>query len=195
MKQATYLDKLISNEIIQDIFPKVSDPTHLSLSGSLTIEYPHSNLKVEQGNTLSTKLTQEPPKVTYNANTGAPLNLDKTYTLVMTDPDAPSRQDHKWSEYCHFVETGIKFHHKEGGLITNGHKVLKYMGPGPPKGTGPHRYVFVLFEEIEDNQIFTAVEDRANWGYETPATGVEKWAMANKLRLLAINFFFAEYED
>lgn len=196
MKHASLgaMDALIQHEVIKDIFPKVSDPSHLALSGTLSIVYPQPNVTVEQGNKLSTKDTQEPPKVTYTANTASPLNLDKTYTLVLTDPDAPSRVDKKWSEYCHFVETGIKFHDTKGGLITNGHKVIKYMGPGPPPGTGDHRYVFILFEEIEDNHIFTAIEDRANWGYDKPATGVEKWAMANKLKLLAINFFFAEHE-
>ncbi|KAK5779615.1 hypothetical protein RI543_003507 [Arxiozyma heterogenica] len=188
------LEVLNKHEVIKDLFPKVTNPASLSLSGTLSIEYPHPNVVVNQGNKLSPKLTQEAPKVTYLANNDSPLNLDKCYTLVMTDPDAPSRVDHKWSEYCHFVQTGIKFHEPTGGLITNGHKVVKYMGPGPPAGTGEHRYVFLLFEEIEDNHIFTSIEERVNWGYGTPATGIEKWALANKLKLLAINFFFAEHD-
>lgn len=195
MNQATDLEKLISNEIIQDCFPKISDPTSLALSGTLTVEYPHPNTTVEQGNKLSPKVTQDAPKVTYKANTAAPLNLEKTYTLVMTDPDAPSRSDHKWSEYCHHVETGIKFNDPQGGLISNGHEVIKHMGPGPPKNTGDHRYIWMLFEEVEKNQTFSPINDRINWGYNTPATGIERWATENNLKLLAMNFFFAENDE
>lgn len=188
------LEALNKHEVIKDLFPKITDPENLSLSGTLSIQYPHPNVVVHQGNKLPTNVTQETPKSSYLANTDSPLDLNKSYTLVMTDPDAPSRVDHKWSEYCHFVQTGIRFHDQTGGLIDNGHEVVKYIGPGPPAGTGEHRYVFLLFEETQDNHAFTPIEGRPNWGYGTPATGIEKWALANKLRLLAIDFFFAEHE-
>ena len=94
----TLLEALIKHEVIKDLFPKVTNPVSLSLAGTLSIEYPHPNVIVNQGNKLSTKLTQEPPRVTYSANSDSPLNLEKSYTLVMTDPDAPSRVDHNWSE-------------------------------------------------------------------------------------------------
>lgn len=28
---------------------------------------------------------------------------DAQYTIVLTDPDAPSRDDPKWSEFCHWI--------------------------------------------------------------------------------------------
>src|ERR1700710_1213678 len=30
-----------------------------------------------------------------------------TFTLAMTDPDAPSHSDPKWAEFCHWIVTGV----------------------------------------------------------------------------------------
>jgi len=30
-----------------------------------------------------------------------------TYTIALTDPDAPSRDDPEWSEICHWIATNV----------------------------------------------------------------------------------------
>lgn len=35
----------------------------------------------------------------------------------------------------------------KGNAVTGGDKIAEYIGSGPPKGTGKHRYVFVLFKQ------------------------------------------------
>ncbi|KAG9339618.1 hypothetical protein JZ751_023509 [Albula glossodonta] len=66
----------------------------------------------------------------------------KLYTLAMTDPDAPSRKDPKFREWHHFLVVNIK-----GNDISSGCVMSDYVGSGPPKGTGLHRYVWLVYEQ------------------------------------------------
>jgi len=62
----------------------------------------------------------------------------------MTDPDAPSREDPKWSEFCHWISSDIKLPSVESIVLARtfedstakGKKeVIEYMGPAPPDST------------------------------------------------------------
>ncbi|XP_003211138.2 phosphatidylethanolamine-binding protein 1 [Meleagris gallopavo] len=66
----------------------------------------------------------------------------KLYTLVLTDPDAPSRKDPKFREWHHFLVTNMKGNDVESGTVLS-----DYVGSGPPKGTGLHRYVWLVYEQ------------------------------------------------
>ncbi|XP_038229923.1 phosphatidylethanolamine-binding protein 1 [Dermochelys coriacea] len=66
----------------------------------------------------------------------------KLYTLVLTDPDAPSRKDPKFREWHHFLVVNMK-----GNDISSGCVLSDYVGSGPPKGTGLHRYVWLVYEQ------------------------------------------------
>uniref|UniRef100_A0A669PG76 Phosphatidylethanolamine-binding protein 1 n=1 Tax=Phasianus colchicus TaxID=9054 RepID=A0A669PG76_PHACC len=66
----------------------------------------------------------------------------KLYTLVLTDPDAPSRKDPKFREWHHFLVTNMK-----GNDVGSGTVLSDYVGSGPPKGTGLHRYVWLVYEQ------------------------------------------------
>ncbi|EDO19120.1 hypothetical protein Kpol_2000p88 [Vanderwaltozyma polyspora DSM 70294] len=204
----TVVEALSKHDIVQDVIKNIS----FKPSGFLVIEY-GTNLPVTMGNLLPVAQTQAKPKIQFisspNANENnqdgfKPFSADKSnlFTLVMTDPDAPSRVDHKWSEYCHYVSTDIPLNNESGdndlnfttSFINEGNTLIPYMGPGPPKGTGQHRYIFMLFKQPNNvnGSSFTPIKDRPNWGYGTPATGVAKWATENNLELIATNFFFAE---
>uniref|UniRef100_A0A8V5H836 Phosphatidylethanolamine-binding protein 1 n=1 Tax=Melopsittacus undulatus TaxID=13146 RepID=A0A8V5H836_MELUD len=62
----------------------------------------------------------------------------KLYTLVLTDPDAPSRKDPKFREWHHFLVTNMK-----GNNVSSGTVLSDYVGSGPPKGTGWYFHVAV----------------------------------------------------
>ncbi|KAF3820715.1 hypothetical protein GH733_005260 [Mirounga leonina] len=86
------------------------------------------------------------------------LDPGKLYTLVLTDPDAPSRKDPKYRqvearlgtlghpertwEWHHFLVVNMK-----GNNISSGTVLSDYVGSGPPKGTGLHRYVWLVYEQ------------------------------------------------
>ncbi|XP_006640242.1 phosphatidylethanolamine-binding protein 1 [Lepisosteus oculatus] len=79
----------------------------------------------------------------------APTSIDwsgcdpgKLYTLVLTDPDAPSRKDPKFREWHHFLVVNMK-----GNDVGTGCVMSDYVGSGPPKGTGLHRYVWLVYEQ------------------------------------------------
>lgn len=58
-----------------------------------------------------------------------------------SDPDAPSRKEPKYREWRHWVVVNIP-----GGDVSKGEVCAEYVGAGPPKGTGLHRYI-ILGEE------------------------------------------------
>ncbi|XP_054466335.1 phosphatidylethanolamine-binding protein 1 [Anoplopoma fimbria] len=66
----------------------------------------------------------------------------KLYTLALTDPDAPSRKDPKFREWHHFLVINMK-----GNDVSSGCVMSDYVGSGPPKGTGLHRYVWLVYEQ------------------------------------------------
>ena len=204
------------HEIVPDVFSTDFNTSNLPNS-LLTVEYP-GELGVTMGNVLPLNKVQQAPDFQCLAipstETNFEIDLHEVYTLIMTDPDAPSRKDHKWSEYCHWIITGLtaekanaqinvikKNSTKKGELdqeIATARELVPYTPPAPPKGTGPHRYVFALFKgalngSSSDNLIKQINENRANWGYNMPTAGVEKFANDHGgLELLAVNFFFCE---
>lgn len=70
------------------------------------------------------------------------MDSGKLYTLVLTDPDAPSRKDPKFREWHHFLVVNMK-----GNDISSGTVLSDYVGSGPPKGTGLHRYVWLVYTQ------------------------------------------------
>lgn len=54
------------------------------------------------------------------------------------DPDAPSREDPKWGEWRHWLVINIP-----GNDLSAGEVAAEYIGAGPPKDTGLHRYILL----------------------------------------------------
>ena len=66
------------------------------------------------------------------------------------DPDAPSRKEPKYREWRHWVVVNIP-----GGDVSKGEVCAEYVGAGPPKGTGLHRYV-ILGERMAGHYLYRA---------------------------------------
>uniref|UniRef100_A0A914C8Z1 Uncharacterized protein n=1 Tax=Acrobeloides nanus TaxID=290746 RepID=A0A914C8Z1_9BILA len=67
---------------------------------------------------------------------------DKLYTLIMADPDAPSRSDPKNRDYLHWMVVNVP-----GCRVNEGEEVVPYAGATPPPKTGPHRYTLLAFQQ------------------------------------------------
>lgn len=117
-----------------EIVPDVLDvpPTNI-----LDVEY-ENGVIVNLGKEITPTQVKDHPKVTYNANP------DDYYTLLMVDPDAPSRSSPTFREVKHWFVGNIK-----GNDVENGEHITQYFGSGPPKGTGLHRYIFLLYKQKE----------------------------------------------
>ncbi|KAL2644541.1 hypothetical protein R1flu_012128 [Riccia fluitans] len=63
------------------------------------------------------------------------------FTLIMTDPDAPSPSEPSHKEYLHWLVTDIR----SGGDASAGQCIVPYESPKPPIGI--HRYVFSVFRQ------------------------------------------------
>ncbi|KAL3697665.1 hypothetical protein R1sor_011741 [Riccia sorocarpa] len=63
------------------------------------------------------------------------------FTLMMTDPDAPSPSEPSHKEYLHWLITDIP----SGGDASAGRCIVPYESPKPPIGI--HRYVFSVFRQ------------------------------------------------
>lgn len=120
------------------------------------------------------------------------------FTLALTDPDAPSRKDPKWSEMCHWIAIVPVFNETNSELdltldlsSDTSSDLVEYKPPSPPKETGFHRYVFVLLEG--DNTNLTAPSDRQHWGTGKERHGVRDWAEQEGLQVVGANFFEERY--
>lgn len=172
------------------IVPDVADD--FASRGLLTVEYPHGN--VAMGNTLKVQHTQEPPKVQFTLDQASAQPSDR-FTLVLTDPDAPSNADPKWLEFCHWIVADIRLNNPDKDLLTlldleRAKTIVSHVGPAPPEGTGKHRYVFLLYKQ---DPTAPAPKDRPNWGTGR-RLGVREWSREHGGDLWAANFFYAQHE-
>jgi phosphatidylethanolamine-binding protein (PEBP) family uncharacterized protein len=163
---------------------------------------PILNLKVEWskksyaslGNTLKPKKLQEAPSVSIKTPETSPDVCGSATQLVvtLTDPDAPSRDDPKWSEMCHWIAACVAASPELDPItgrcpplaLTTLDEVMPYKPPGPPEKTGKHRYVFLVFAPANgttDELHLSKPSDRQHWGYDGKGHGVRDWAHDNEL--------------
>ncbi|KAG5873924.1 hypothetical protein JTB14_030349 [Gonioctena quinquepunctata] len=138
---------------------------------------------VKLGNELTPKQVMEAPEVTYEAE-------DKDfYTLILTDPDAPSRKNPRDREWVHWMIVNIP-----GNKISDGEVITDYVGAAPPKDSGLHRYVFMLYKQPEKLKV-----DEEHHGPTDGKRGrfsTEKFSKKYNLgKPVAGNFYQAKHDD
>ncbi|KAH8311407.1 hypothetical protein KR044_006165, partial [Drosophila immigrans] len=142
-----------------------------------------SGVQVDLGKELTPTQVKDQPTISWDAEAGA------LYTLLMVDPDAPSRTDPKLREVLHWAVINIP-----GNKVADGQVLAEYVGAGPADGSGLHRYVFLIFKQgdkITSDKFIskTTREGRLNvkirdyvskYNFGAPVAG---------------NFFQAQYDD
>ncbi|KAJ8716676.1 hypothetical protein PYW07_003303 [Mythimna separata] len=81
----------------------------------------------------------------------------KFYTLIMIDADAPPQFEGEF--YLHMVKSnipGLALKSKESSK-TVGIDYRGYKPPAPPRGTGLHHYLTVLYEQADGNNFLPTV--------------------------------------
>nr|XP_018915311.1 PREDICTED: protein D2-like [Bemisia tabaci] len=79
-----------------------------------------------------------------------PCDNTSLYTLVMTDPDSPSKYKPKMREWQHWLVGNIHVAVEEGDFLPDvfeSDMMSKYIPPYPKKGTGFHRIVFLVYKQ------------------------------------------------
>ena len=86
-------------DIIPDVIP---DKTPFIPEALLDVKWP-TGKEAMLGNTLTTIDTADEPSVSFTPMQSFAAATDVGYTLVMTDPDAPSRNDPKMGQWRHWL--------------------------------------------------------------------------------------------
>ncbi|CAH0696892.1 unnamed protein product [Spodoptera exigua] len=183
-----YVNILIASPVPSDIVQTflehevVPDVLSVAPAGYLTVKFP-SGAEVNGGNVLTPTLVKDLPTLSWNANP------DFFYTIVNTDPDAPSRAEPVVGEFAHWLVGNVP-----GDDITAGDQLMQYFGAGPSLGSGLHRYVFLVYEqptklEFEEPRINLTT---ANRDYFSIANFAKKYNLGDPV---AGNFYQAEYDD
>lgn len=143
-----------------------------------------SGVEVTEGNELTPTQVKNIPKIEW------PTEPNTLYTVLLTDPDAPSRKQPTFREWHHWLVVNIP-----GTDIDKGDVISDYVGSGPPKDSGLHRYVFLVFKQpkklscTEPRIPKTSGKDRGKF---STAKFVEKYKLGDPV---AGNLFQAQYDD
>ncbi|KAK3829107.1 MAG: phosphatidylethanolamine-binding protein [Benniella sp.] len=179
-------EALKEHGVIPDVIDSIQATTMLAVSYSKG----NNIAEVALGNTLSIEETQAAPEIFFMAD-----SPDDKYTLILTDPDAPSRKEPTNREFRHWVVSNIpggdpsdpqSFAPKN--LSTQGTELTAYMGPAPPSGSGPHRYVFLLYKQGSNAHAALSTPLQA----DRKKFNAQSFAGEADLTLVGANFFFAE---
>lgn len=172
---------------VQTLFKKeciVPDVLTTAPSELLDIQYP-SGIRVDLGKELTPTQVQDKPVVKWTPKES------EYYTLAMVDPDAPSRENPKFREWHHWLVGNIF-----GGDMNKSEVLSDYIGSGPPKGTGLHRYVFLLYKQPEKCDFSKIPKLPNNSGDKRGKFSIAKFAQQFKLGTpVAGNFYVAKYDD
>merc|ERR1719184_345034 len=115
------------------------------ITADMGVDQPANMMKLQYGDcvvspgmVMTPTQVQHRPTVSWDAEAGA------FYTLIMHDPDAPSRKEPKFREWSHWILGNIP-----GTDVAQAEILSDYVGSGPPEGTGLHRYVFLVYKQAK----------------------------------------------
>ncbi|KAM7371201.1 hypothetical protein PAMP_010692 [Pampus punctatissimus] len=117
--------------VFRDLFPMAYFLPQISLR----IYYSQDNSgQVHYGNRLTPTQATSAPQISFDAEEGS------LWTLLLTCPDEHLLDNE--AEYVHWLVGNIP-----GGSVQAGEELCHYLPPFPARGTGFHRYVYVLFKQ------------------------------------------------
>jgi PH domain/Phosphatidylethanolamine-binding protein len=86
---------------------------------------------VSNGNLIPPSVTVSEPSISYSSNDS--MFHHEFYTLIMADPDMPSRKNPAMREFIHWMVCNIP-----GNDVLKGTTVIPYLGPSPVLNSGDH---------------------------------------------------------
>ncbi|CEQ40929.1 SPOSA6832_02587, partial [Sporobolomyces salmonicolor] len=149
----------------------------------LEAEFLKSNVTVHFGNEVAIEDAQAPPVVEFTAK---PV----LYTLLVLDPDAPSRSTPYWSPFLHYALPGLK--PKHGKVEMTSDALVEWTPPAPPAGSGPHRYVYLLYLQPTLSVSLPASRPSVNTTEDRMSFPHEDFIKENKLKLVGANYMISE---
>ncbi|KAE8153676.1 phosphatidylethanolamine-binding protein [Aspergillus avenaceus] len=99
---------------------------------------PHQEVK--PGQYIPRAEAQSAPQISFPV-----ASSSATYMVVALDIDAPFPSFNVLGPILHWIQPGLKA--RDGRLEITEPSVVNYIGPAPPPGSSPHRYLFFLYEQ------------------------------------------------
>ncbi|PRP77407.1 putative phosphatidylethanolamine-binding protein [Planoprotostelium fungivorum] len=164
-----------------ELIPELFDQ---NVAQEALLQITYGDKEVQTGNHLTKEDAAAEPTVKFF--TAEP---EAFYTLLMIDPDAPSREDHKFGPWRHWIVTNIA---GSAGDVSGGEKHTPYIGPGPGANTGEHRYTFILFQQ-QGKQSFRELPnqerpDRRNFDWKA-------FVAEHQLKQVGVSFFLIKTSE
>ena len=117
------------------------------------------------------------------------------YTVILSDPDAPSTTDRKFGEWIHYRVVNCPAATDGTLTLSEGKDTVAYVGPAPGDGSGKHRYTLVVYEQakkIEDDGKKIAADS----GFAPRRSfNSSKYAEERSLTPVAAVRFLAAFDD
>ncbi|KAG2746459.1 PEBP-like protein, partial [Suillus brevipes Sb2] len=185
-------DDLEKDGVIPDVIP-ADPPFHPK--ALLVVTFP-TGQEALLGNVLTKTDTADEPTVAFTPMQVPDVADEPTYTLVMTDPDAPCKKNPEFREWRHWVVTGVKAPSTSAVEMDNlaaqltKPAVTPYYPPSPPPGSGEHRYVLLLYEEPNAGFSISAdAPERRNQPANRKNWNATMFADKYGLKLIGVNYF------
>ena len=119
------------------------------------------------------------------------VDPNKLYTILMLDFDAPSRENPVAAPWLHWLRANVKGAElSELRGVGRGEDVVDYAGPAPPKGTGLHRYVVLVYEEQEGAIHPEPPTSRRSFQAQRRQFNIKEFKIKNRLADAEGGFFF-----
>jgi len=170
-------ENVAKNFEAENIVPELLE---LAPAAKVTVIYPGN--KQVLFNELAPTDVKSQPEIMWDADP------NQLYTLSMIDPDAPSRGRPIFGEVNHWLVVNIK-----GNDLSTGEILAPYAGSGPPKGSGLHRYIFLVFQQPGPVMV---IERKLDTLRKRMNFSIKKFAKKYNLgNAIAGNFFKAQWDS
>ncbi|EEB98591.1 hypothetical protein MPER_01875 [Moniliophthora perniciosa FA553] len=125
-------------QLVPDVFPSFQPSAFLDVV--YTDPSTNKSINVTAGSSLTVQQTANAPQFFLR---GAE-NI--SYVVAMIDPDAPTPQNRSLAQVRHILGGNFQLG-KDGALKNTTAALSEYFPPGPPPGSGPHRYLVVVYKQ------------------------------------------------
>ncbi|XP_072178799.1 protein D3-like [Diadema setosum] len=162
-----------------DIVPEVLDEVPPEV---LSVTWPSSGVRCELGNELTPTQVQRQPALDWQASE------DSLYTVLFVHVGSPTIQ----LQVCHWIVFNVPGNDVNKGLVH-----AEYLESGPPKDTGIHTYLYLIYKQPSTLPITpkdayrrrVRPERRKPWSTRDFA---RQYDLGNPV---AGNFYRAQYDD